>query len=180
MRRSSRSPGRRVLVVDDDAHLHEDYRRCLGPQEIDGGDLRAARDALFGATSEGPARAEDSFAIEHALAGEAALQLVERSLLDAAPYCVAFVDMRMPPGWNGVETIRRIWAVDPSVQVVLCTAFSDFTWDRVIAEIGRSDGLHLLRKPFDVDHVRRFAEVLAKKWSLARPGPMRGLAIGAS
>jgi diguanylate cyclase len=167
----------RLLIVDDDPGLHEDYVRCLAPAEPDGGDLRAARDALFGpGSSPAPDRGsgEVRFELVHAYAGAAALQLVRQGLENGEHCSVAFVDMRMPPGWNGVETIRQLWAVDPAVQVVLCTAFSDFTWDKVIAGIGRSDGLHLLRKPFAAEQVRRFAEVLSKKWQLARTLAQRG------
>lgn len=156
----------RVLVVDDDRGLHEDYDRCLAPAARESPALRLARDALFGAAPLATG-VEVRFRLAHAYAGESALELVEASIECADRYSVAFVDMRMPPGWSGVETIRRIWRIDPSLLVVLCTAYSDFTWDRVVAGVGRSDGLHLLRKPFDTQQVRRFAEVLAKKWQLA-------------
>ena len=160
----SESP--RILVVDDDRDLHDDYDRCLAPGRSESTELRTARDALFGPSADDLASVV-RFELAHAYAGEAALPLIEASIESGRRYSVAFVDMRMPPGWNGVETIRNIWRVDASLQVVLCTAYSDFTWDRVVAGVGRSDGLHLLRKPFDPAQVRRFAEVLSKKWELA-------------
>jgi CheY-like chemotaxis protein len=156
----------RVLVVDDDANLHGDYSRALAtarPQQ----QLAAARDALFGGSSA-PTGSEDAeFELVHAYDGASALALVERSIATGQRFSVAFVDMRMPPGWTGAETIRRLWSTDATIQAVLCTAFSDFTWDKVLLEVGRSEGLHLLRKPFVPVQVRRFAEVLSKKWQLA-------------
>lgn len=161
--------GSRVLVVDDDRGLHDDYDRCLAGAEVGGAELQRAREALFGSVDAStPSRGPEVFRLVHAYAGMPALELVQQSIDDGDRYSVAFVDMRMPPGWNGVETIRRIWQVDPAMQVVLCTAFSDFTWTKVLSGVGRSEGLHLLRKPFAPAQVRRFAEVLSKKWSLMR------------
>jgi DNA-binding NtrC family response regulator len=108
------------------------------------------------------------FPLFHAFSGEQAIAEVEARLAAGRRFPVAFVDMRMTPGWNGIETIVRLWRLDPEVEVVVCTAFSDFTWAEVLAHLGRSEGLHLLRKPFDGPQVRRFAGVLARKWELAR------------
>ena len=62
---------------------------------------------------------------------------------------MAFIDVRMPPGWDGIETTGRIWEVDPEIQVVICTAFSDYSPDEMLAKLGRSDRLLILKKPFD-------------------------------
>jgi CheY-like chemotaxis protein len=169
----------RLLIVDDEEALHEDYTKCLAPSGRRTDRYQAARDELFGPPSAAAAPAGVSFRLSHAYAGAAALKLVEAAVVASDRFSVAFVDMRMPPGWDGVETIRRLWAVDSAVQVVLCTAFSDFTWDNVLAGVGKSDGLHLLRKPFGAEQVRRFAEVLSKKWDLARPANQRPFDTGA-
>jgi CheY-like chemotaxis protein len=168
----------RLLIVDDEQPLHEDYQKCLAAPARRTDRYQLAKDELFGPATRAPAAMPTSFRLSHAYAGAAALKLVEGAVLAGDRFSVAFVDMRMPPGWDGVETIRRVWGVDPAVQVVLCTAFSDFTWDAVLKGVGRSDGLHLLRKPFDAAHVRRFAEVLSKKWDLARPANERPMAPG--
>lgn len=163
----------RVLVVDDDRLIHDDYARSLTAPLREAETLRSARDELFGAT-ESPFRDDHpSCLLEHAYSGEAAERAVVRGLAADIRYAVAFVDMRMPPGWSGVETIKALWRLDPAIQVVLCTAYSDFTWDKVLAGVGRSEGLHLLRKPFAGEQVRRFAEVLSRKWQLAQVGRER-------
>jgi diguanylate cyclase len=156
-----------VLVVDDDRALHDDYERCLGPRARETVALSSARDELFGGVTAPVDESLITFQIDHAYTGVAGLDLVETGAANGKHYCVAFVDMRMPPGWNGVDTIAALWQADPRVQIVLCTAFSDFTWDKVLSAVGRSEGLHLLRKPFAAEQVRRFAEVLAKKWLLS-------------
>ena len=71
--------------------------------------------------------------------------------------------MRMPPGWDGVETIEHLWHVDPELQVVLCTAFSDLAWDYVIQRLGHSDQLLILRKPFHAIEVWQLASALTQK-----------------
>lgn len=156
-----------LLVVDDDRNIHQDYERCLGLVEQDSGELDDLRDRLFGARN--PIADDDRrFPLFHAFSGEQAIVELRSRLSSGRRFPVAFVDMRMSPGWNGIETIVQIWALDAEVEIVVCTAFSDFTWAEVLAHVGRSEGLHLLRKPFDGPQVRRFAGVLARKWELAR------------
>lgn len=167
---------RRILVVDDDRALHDDYQRLLSPVERSRTDLDEVATALFGESK--PVSRGTSFELAHAFQGIEALELVERSLVDNRRFAVAFVDVIMPPGWDGVETTRRIWEVDEDIQVVICTAYSDFSWQETIDRIGRSQGLYLLRKPFDPTQVTRFASTLCQKWQrchspVASVGPQR-------
>jgi signal transduction histidine kinase len=105
--------------------------------------------------------------------------MVQSTLSQRRPYAVAFVDMRMPPGWDGVETIEHLWHVDPELQVVLCTAFSDLAWDYVIQRLGRSDQLLILRKPFDAIEVWQLASSLTQKWHLAQQARLQLDALAA-
>lgn len=84
-----------------------------------------------------------------------------------APFALAFVDVRMPPGWDGVETVARIWAECPRVEMVICTAFSDYSWEQILDELGATDRLQFLRKPVDVVSVKQMALALTTKWGLA-------------
>src|SRR5512134_2330978 len=81
---------------------------------------------------------------------------------------MAFVDMRMSPFWVGVETIERLWAVDPQVQVVICTAYADHPWEEVMARLDVRDRLLIVKKPFDIIEVSQLARTLTAKWALAR------------
>jgi diguanylate cyclase (GGDEF)-like protein/PAS domain S-box-containing protein len=94
--------------------------------------------------------------------------VVEQALARDQPYSVAFVDMRMPPGWDGVQTIKRLWELDPELQCVICTAYSDYSWEEILDELGVGDRLLLLRKPFDAAEVCQLACALTEKWHLAR------------
>jgi signal transduction histidine kinase/DNA-binding response OmpR family regulator len=74
----------------------------------------------------------------------------------------------MPPGWDGIETTARIWEVDPEVQIVICTAFSDYSWDQMSEKLGQADKLVILKKPFDNVEALQLATALTEKWNLAR------------
>ena len=73
----------------------------------------------------------------------------------------------MPPGWDGIETIKHMWKIDPDIQVVICTAYSDYSWEETVKELGMGDNYLILKKPFDVVAVRQLACALTRKWILA-------------
>ena len=154
----------RVLIIDDTAAIHDDFRKIL--TKIETFALDEARTALFGVSSA-PIN-QVNFVLDSAYQGQEGLALVERALKDGQPYTLAFVDIRMPPGWDGIETIARLWAVDPDLQVVICTAYSDYSWDQMADRFGRTDSLLILKKPFDSVEVLQLAHALTRKWLLNR------------
>jgi two-component system, sensor histidine kinase and response regulator len=155
----------RILIVDDNQAIHEDFRRVLQAQPEDE-QLHRARTDLFG---EAPlVEAQDRFQLDYAVQGQAALALVQTARQEGHPYAVAFVDMRMPTGWDGLETIERFWEVDGRIQVVICTAYSDHSWAEISVRLGMSDRLLILRKPFDAIEVQQIAAALTRKWELGR------------
>ncbi len=74
----------------------------------------------------------------------------------------------MPPGGDGIETVWRIWKEYPDLEVVICTAYSDYSWDEMTDKLGKTDRLLILKKPIDNGEVRQFACALTSKWNLAR------------
>src|SRR5437870_12153640 len=134
-------PNRRVLVIDDNRAIHDDFRKILG--EPDTSTLQAAEAQFFGRAIPVP------FQVDSAYQGQQALVMVEKALAVKRPYAMAFLDVRMPPGWDGIETARRIWAVYPDLQVVICTAYSDYTWADMSETIGPLERFLILKKPFD-------------------------------
>ncbi len=153
---------RRILIVDDNRAIHDDFRKILSNPVGDDGleDLEAA---LFGETRRARQPPTD-FRLDSAYQGMEALALVKQAMKDGQPYSVAFIDMRMPPGWDGLETIERLWAVDPDLQVVICSAYSDHDWGDIVGRLGRSDDLLVLKKPFDFIEVLQCAHALTSKW----------------
>jgi len=154
---------RRILVVDDNASIHEDFRKILGDPTATQTELADARSAFFGGDPE-PAP-EVAYEIDSAYQGEEGLAKVVASLGCSRPYALVFVDVRMPPGWDGIETLARIFEADARIQAVICTAYSDHSWDQILSRLGRSDRLLILKKPFDNVEVQQLATSLTEKWN---------------
>lgn len=157
----------RILIVDDNQQIHKDFRKILAP---DGSDTHSFADLKAAFLGEEVASfvARTRYSVDGASQGKEGLELVEASLAEGRPYDMAFIDMRMPPGWDGVETIQRMWKVDPDLQVVICTAYSDYTWSEIVDKVGQSDKLLILKKPFDNAEVSQLAAALVAKRELAK------------
>ncbi|MCI0535466.1 MAG: PAS domain S-box protein [Verrucomicrobiales bacterium] len=153
----------RLLVIDDNPAIHEDFRKILALDHTTSA-LEDAEATLFGEASSGAKRTD--FQIDSAFQGQDGLQKVRDATAACARYALAFIDVRMPPGWDGIETAAQIWNVDPDLQVVICTAYSDYSWDEMIAKVGQSDRLVILKKPFDNVEVLQLANALTEKWHL--------------
>ncbi|MEC8557429.1 MAG: EAL domain-containing protein [Planctomycetota bacterium] len=108
---------------------------------------------------------ESKIVLDSAYQGEDGLRKVVAAVECGEPYALAFVDMRMPPGWDGLQTIEEMWKVAPEMQVVICTAFSPNTWDEIVDRVGNSDRLLILKKPVDQIEVRQLAAALTQRWS---------------
>lgn len=156
-----------VLIIDDNPSIHEDFRKVLLTQtKGELSDFDAAKTALFGKMDD-----ELSFPLIHidsAFQGQEGLELVKKKMNSGHYYSMAFVDVRMPPGWDGVETISKIWKLDPNILMVICTAAQGYTWSDIVKQLGQSDKLLFLRKPYDTIEVRQLASSLIQKWLLAR------------
>ncbi|HZS39571.1 MAG TPA: EAL domain-containing protein, partial [Polyangia bacterium] len=155
---------RRILIIDDNRAIHDDFRKILVREDTS--HLDALESSLFGEPA--PAAAVTSYLVDSAYQGQEGVALVERRLAEGERYALVFLDMRMPPGWNGVETLERLWKVDPDIQVVICTAYSDCSWEDLLGKFGEVDRLLILKKPFDTAEVCQLACALTEKWRLAR------------
>jgi two-component system NtrC family sensor kinase len=155
---------RRILVIDDNQAIHKDFRKILETPPLSAKALASFEASLFG---DAPGSAMlDGFEIDSAFQGEEGLDYVRRAKTNQRPYAMAFIDVRMPPGWDGIETTAQIWKVDPDIQVVICTAFSDYSWGAMIDKLGQTDRLVILKKPFDNVEVSQLAQALTHKWEL--------------
>jgi PAS domain S-box-containing protein len=162
---------RRILIVDDNHAIHDDFRKILVSDTIMTATLDASEEALFGSPTTAVQHAQ--YEVESAYQGQEGVLLVKKALEAGRPYALAFVDVRMPPGWDGVETTQRIWAVDPDIQIVICTAYSDYSWNEMFEKIGNCDGLVILKKPFDMVEVLQLAHALTEKWSLRQQSRLK-------
>ncbi len=158
-------PNRRLLLIDDTPSIHDDFRKILMPVVETNQALDAMESALFGDTTKARSPV---FELHSAYGGEEGLQLLVTAMERKQPYALAFVDMRMPQGWDGAKTIEELWKVAPDLQVVICTAYSDYSWEDLLERLHAHDRLLILKKPFDNIEVQQMANTLANKWDMAR------------
>ncbi|MDE2138756.1 MAG: EAL domain-containing protein, partial [Gammaproteobacteria bacterium] len=150
--------------IDDNASIHDDYRKILAGQEA--GKVSSAEAALFG--EQRPTFERPTFDVDSAMQGRDGVELAREALAEGRPYSVAFVDMRMPPGWDGLETIEHLWGIDPDIQVVVCSAYTDYDWLELLSRLGHSDKLIVVKKPFEPIEILQCASALSRKWANAR------------
>ena len=161
---------RRILIIDDTIEIHDDFKKILKGSD-DALDLAHAYAAVFG-EAESP-EADVTFEVDSALQGEEGFHKVQEARRLGQPYALAFVDMRMPPGWDGLETIEHLLQEDPDLQIVICTAYSTYTWEDFRKRLGTSDRVLILKKPFDMIEVRQLASSLTEKWHLKRQSQLK-------
>lgn len=163
---------RRILIVDDTKGIHDDFRKILTSGTAATSDLASARAAFFGepqdeAPTDGPSANAKNYDLTCCYQGLEALEEARRSLEEETPFAMAFVDVRMPPGIDGVQTIKRLWEIDPNIHCVICSAYSDYSWDQMIEELGQTDKLLILKKPFDPTEIFQIASAFTEKWNAA-------------
>jgi signal transduction histidine kinase len=161
----------RILVIDDNPNIHKDFQTILLEEE-ESTALDSLRNEVFGDNSNRHVNTS-VYELDFASQGKEGCDKVKQACSENRPYELAFVDMRMPPGWDGLKTIEHIWQIDPHVQVVICTAYSDYSWGEISERLGRSENLLILKKPFDSAEVAQFASALTQKWILAKQAALK-------
>jgi PAS domain S-box-containing protein len=157
--------------VDDNPAIHEDFRKILGEQLPAVTRLTELETRLFGPLDTPVKRA--SFRLDSAFQGQEGLRMLQRAVEENDPYSLAFVDVRMPPGWDGLETLEHFWKYCPDVQAVICTAYSDYSWEQITRRLKQSDNLLILKKPFDAIEALQVAHTMTRKWELGRQAKLR-------
>ncbi len=159
----------RILIIDDNKDIHADFRKVFDSAgrkaELD--DLEAD---LFG-SHNGTALKPDvqlQVQIDSAYQGEEGIALAVEAARQGQPYYMAFVDVRMPPGIDGIQTIKRLWKHLPGLPCVVCTAFSDYDWKEIAIQLGKTGNLLILKKPFDAIEVLQLAQSMAEKVELGK------------
>ncbi len=162
----------RILLVDDNPAIHQDFRKILRGASGDDSEVDALLEEFLGAEANGASPSTEMLDLEFELTsahqGEEALDLVRQAKVDGKPFAMAFVDVRMPPGWDGVKTLGEMWKVDPHLQAVVCTAYSDYSYAEMLRKLGQSDRLLILKKPFDPIEVQQLAAALVEKWNVSQ------------
>ena len=147
----------RILIVDDTPSIHEDFKKILAANSGEESGLEDMAESLFGSSQHESICKEVEYELDSAYQGEEALKMIEQAENEGNAYSLVFMDVRMPPGLDGIKTIRKIWDSYPSMEIVICTAYSDYSWMDIIDILGPSDHLLVLKKPFDADEAQQMA-----------------------
>ncbi len=159
---------RRILIVDDTPTIHDDIKKILNTK-VDPAVLRLdnMEQTLFGDTQKCHPILPIDYQIDSAFQGQDGLTMALAAVKQQKPYALIFMDIRMPPGWDGITTIEKIWAEIPTTEIVICTAYSDIPLNEVEVRVGISGRLLILKKPFDAIEIREIASTMTTKWNQA-------------
>lgn len=153
----------RILIVDDNPSIHVDFHKILVPAPPPAS-LIDLEESLFGKEKASKLSRGLTYELDVAANATQGLYLFTEALGRNQPYSVVFADVRLPPGMDGVDMIEAMWSLAAQTQVVIMTAFSDYTWEDLIERFGWSDRLIILRKPFDAITVKQLALMLSRRW----------------
>ncbi|MGA2916878.1 MAG: HD domain-containing phosphohydrolase [Sedimentisphaerales bacterium] len=153
---------RRILVIDDNESTHEDFKQILSTGSANT-ELDIARTAVFGSNGKNN---NICFEVDCAFNGHQGLEMLVNAQRQGRPYAMAFVDLRLESDWDGIETIEYLWKVRPQLQIVICTAYSDYSWPDIINRLGTTERLLILKKPFDSIEIRQLAVAMTEKSEL--------------
>lgn len=152
----------RVLVVDDQREIHQDFEEMLTPSFAE----TSTDDLAEAFVSEVDESFLPKFKLLHARSGSEAYNIVKTTIETDEPIAVAYIDIRMPPGMDGIETTRRIRAIDENIEVVLMSAYTDKSLGEIVHEMDLLHKLLYIRKPFAREEIQQITLALAEKWNV--------------
>ncbi len=167
------SERKRILIVDDNQSIHEDIKQilCVKQPTAINREIMALEDELFSDnanTSNSRPKEFVSYEIDDAYQGNEAVEMVKEAERQGDQYFLIFMDVRMPPGMDGIQTTLKIWEKYPNIEIIICTAYSDYSWDKIVDTLGATDHLLFMKKPFESTALQQTTISLMKKWDLDR------------
>jgi len=158
---------KRILIVDDNKSIHDDIKKILAI-DIENKEIDQFEELLFNDKKSTKKNIAIDFIIDDAYQGDEAYAKVAKAEDEQLPYSLVFMDVRMPPGMDGIETIHKIWDKYPNIEMVICTAYSDYSWDEIMQKFGFTDQLLFIKKPFDAVSLKQITYSLTAKWEIAK------------
>ena len=160
---------KRILVVDDNEAIHEDIHNILDIKrgKRKNSETEKLEQELFGTDFSSEASVSGDiidYVIDDAYQGAEAVTMVTQAANEGFPYALIFMDVRMPPGMDGIQATTEIWERHPQIEIVICTAHSDYSWDQIVKQFGSTEHLFFMKKPFDSIVLRQTAYSLTRKW----------------
>ncbi|MHC4949814.1 MAG: ATP-binding protein, partial [Planctomycetota bacterium] len=156
-------PNRRILLVDDEPRILEELEKVLAPTQKGSAELSELENRLF-SNSETKQKSTIVYDVCCCRQGDEAVCKVQEAIEKEEPFAVAFIDIRMPPGPDGVSTAEQIRKLDPNIQIVMMTGYSDFDISEIANRIPPEDKLLYMQKPIHSQEIQQFALALTAKW----------------
>lgn len=164
----------RAIVIDDNPEIYEDFKKILSTDY--NCDLEKIRSQIFAHESEKNIKTEYNgqdhelplFELTMAVQGSEGIKKIKTGLENNQPFAIAFIDIRMPPGIDGVSTVKEVMNIDPNIQIVIASAYTDYNWSDIIFHLGARHNLLVIQKPFSDITIKQIACALGNKWKLEK------------
>ncbi|MCH8291965.1 sigma 54-interacting transcriptional regulator [Candidatus Poribacteria bacterium] len=154
----------RVLIVDDQEEIHQDFEEMLNPDFT----AELTDDLARAFDSEVDESFLPEFELLHARSGEQAYEMVKAAIEAGNPIAVAYIDVRMPPGMDGIETTRRVREIDKNIEIVIMTAYTDKSLSEIVRGMELLNKLLYIRKPFAREEIQQMTLSLTEKWNVQK------------
>lgn len=151
-----------ILLVDDNTAIHESFKNIFSKKEknVEFDNLNSL---LFDSKIEKNHTSDETFRVDSAYQGMEGLHLVKKSVANKQKYSIVFMDIRMPPGMDGIETMKKIWEIDPDLPIVIISAYFDYSFEDISTMLNNSKRFLILKKPFDIVEIRQIVNAFTRK-----------------
>lgn len=155
--------GYRILIVDDNEDIHDLIRSILETVAAPHKSSHVELDQVIGPSPDAKPDSRKKilhFSVDSALQGIDAVNLVSRAATEGRPYDLVFMDVRMPPGIDGIKALAMIWQKHQDIAAIICTAYADHTWNDIQKIFSHPSNLRYLPKPFRMEDLEKFIHEL--------------------
>ena len=172
----------RILVVDDQKDLRYQLAKLLKNADKKSETVslvKQMRERLLGSNDEDSGKNASSanddvtYVVDTAGQGQDALEMVKKANEEKKPYALMFLDMRMPPGWDGLETATEIRKADSNIEIVIMTAYADHDQAQIAEQVGMPEKMLYIKKPFQAEEIFQLALSLTSKWTIEQQAKQR-------
>ena len=155
----------RVLIVDDQHEIYTDFQEMLKAKrnKVLSDDFA---DTFFSEEAKEEASHLPTFELAYAPSGDEAYEMVKTAKETGQPFAVAYIDIRMPPGMDGIETIRRIREFERDLEIIIMTAYTDKPLPEIVTNMELLHKLLYIRKPFTREEIQQITHSLVEKWNI--------------
>ncbi len=161
----------KILIIDDDRSIHEDFLKVLNPlQNSQENVINDLSERIFSNSTQ--RSVFPHYEIHSVFGGKQAIEIVKKSVLENSPFALMFVDVKMGDDMDGIATIQALRKIDSNIETVICSAYAAYTLEEIVSKIPRPDKLLFFKKPFTPVEIKQLAHCLCLKWSSQKKIPV--------